>query len=342
MRVKSKKILVLTIFMIGILSILEIKSFAKTNEYIRTITDRSGITDILGQVDLEIQEDGKLYEYTSFTEEKIEAEKKIQKQTTASKELSSNSKQYLDEHFENKIQYEDEIFKGELQLVGYNIETINNGFKERIDSKEIPLSNMPTNDLSQVDKTKMINGREYVLINVHWESEENKEIDNTLVPKQYKGIALYQCVIRENNPNTYKVSANYMGEVEAKEQFSNYVITYKLKEQPKQENNNFVTSIVIIAGGIIVLGILVFLLKPNATIYNVQNGNKLVKVKSAKVKNGKVIDITNKLNVISGNSFILQINNSLFGKLLNVVAIVKLNNQNKRVIITAQKNYFSF
>ncbi len=340
-KVEIKKLFLTIIFIIGILLILGNKSFAVTNEYIKTITEKSGITDIVGQVDLEIQEDGKIYEYASFIEEKTDVEKKMQKQTTEQKELSSNSKQYLDEHFEELIQYEDEQFKGELQLVDYNIETINNGFIERIDSKEIILTNMPTNDLSQVDKTKIINGREYVLINVNWESEENQEIDNTLVPKQYKGTAIYQCVIRTEKPSTYKVSANYMGEVESKEQLSNYIITYKLKEQPKGESN-IVTSIVIVAGGIIVLGILVFLLKPNATIYNVQNGNKIVKIKSAKIRNGAMIDITNKIQNISGNNFILQINSSTLNRLLNKTIVIKLNNQNKKVMIISGKNYFNF
>lgn len=344
MKVKKaeiKKIFVLTIFIIGILVGLGNKSFAVTNEYKKTITGKPGLKDIVGQADLEIQEDGKIYEYSSFVEEKADIEKKIQKQTTETKELDSNSKQYLEECFEDTIQYEDENFKGELKLVDYNIETISNGFVESIDSKEIVLSSMPTNDLSQVEKTRKINGRDYVLINVKWESEENREIDNTLVPKQYKGIALYQAVIRTDNPSTYKVSANYVGEVEAKEQFSNYIITYKLKEQPK-EANNIVTSIVIVAGGIIVLGTLVFLLKPNATIYNVQNGNKLVKIKSAKVRKGKTINITNKLNRISGNNFILQVNNSAVDKLLNGTVVMQLNNQNKRIIITSTKNYFNF
>lgn len=338
-KIEIKKSLILLICMVGILLSLGSKSLAAINEYKKTITDKSGMTNIIGQVDLEIRENGNIYEYSSFSEERLDVEKKTHKETTDFKELSSNSKQFLEEHFDKTMQYEDENFQGELQLVDYNIETINNGYKERIDSKEIRLTNMPTNDLSQVDKEKMIDGREYVLINVNWESEENINIDNTLVPEKYKGIAIYQCVIREDNPYTYKVSANYEGEIESKEQFSNYVITYKLKEQPR-EDNNVVKAIVVIAGGIIVLGAL--LLKPNAVIYNVQNRNKLVKIKSVQVRNGKVIDITNKLNVISGNNFILQINNSSFDKLLNAVAIVKLNNQNKRIIITSQKNHFSF
>lgn len=345
MKVKKaeiKKIFVLTIFIIGTLIGLGSECFAVTNEYKKTITGKPGLKDIVGQADLEIQEDGKIYEYSSFVEEKADIEKKTQKQTTETKELESNSEQYLKEYFEDTIQYEDENFKGELKLVDYNIETISNGFVESIDSKEIVLSNMPTNDLSQVEKTRKINGRDYVLINVKWESEENQEIDNTLVPKQYKGTAVYQAVIRENNPSTYKVSANYVGEVEEKEQLSNYIITYNLKEKPKEENNKVVTTIVIIAGGIVVLGILAFLLKPNATIYNVQKGNKLVKIKSAKVGKGKIINITNKLNRISGNNFILQVNNSSIDKLLNSTVVMKLNNQNKKIIITSTKNYFNF
>lgn len=339
-KVSKQKKFLLIILIVGIVLGFKSESFA-TNEYKKTITDKSGITDIVEQVDKEVQENGKIYKYDSFVEEKLASEKKIQKQTTEIVELSSNSKEYLDKHFESTIQYEDEGFKGELQLVDYNIQTISNGYNERIDSKEIILSNMITNDLSQVEKTKKINGRDYVLINVNWEAEANQEIDNTLVPKQYKGIAIYQCVIRTNNPNTYKVSANYEGEVEAKEQLSNYIITYKLEEK-KEANNHYILGVVIIAGGIIVLGLIVLLMKPNATIYNVQNQNKLVKIKFAKIRNGTIIDITNKIPNISGNNFILRVNSLALDKLLNKTVVIKLNNQSKKLIIVSGKNYFNF
>lgn len=346
-KLNIKRIFITIIFVISTFSILNNTSFANTEEYTKKIVARAGLSNIEGYIELEINKNGKIYEYESFKEENNESEKKTQKYTTETKEFLSKTKDFLDEQFEDTIDYEDEKYIGQLQLTTYNIETIDNGYSERIDSKEIVLQNLPTNDLSQVEKKKRIDGRDYVLVNVNWESEENQEIDNTLVPIVYKGTAIYQCVIRTNNPSTYKVSANYMGEVEEKEKLSDYIITYKLKEQPiiepeVKENTVNIKPIVVITGGIIVLGIIAFLLKPNATIYNIQNGNNLVKISSIRLKNGQVIDITDKQDKISGNRFILQLNNSDLEKFSKLTVAIKLNGQNKQVTITSVKNYFSF
>jgi len=336
-KARINKLYLVIILIMAIILVLKHESFAEAREYIKIIQDRTGITDITQKIDLDIEKDGEIYEYVSGVEEKVKSETKIQKHTSEQKEVDSDSKEYLEQCFDQVIEYEDEKYKGKLQLMDYNIQTISNGYSERIDSKKIILSNMPTNDLAQVEKTRIIEGKEYVLINVNWESEENQEIDNTLVPKIYKGTALYQCIVKIKNPNTYKVSANYMGEIEAKEQLSNYIITYRLKEQ----NQNFITPIVMIAGGIIILGLLGFLLKPNATVYNVKD-NRLVKIKKVKVGKNVTIDITNQVNKIVGNDFVLQINKSAIDKLLNTTVIIQLNYQKEEVIITSQNNYFKF
>ena len=338
----KKKILfiILYIIMLNVLSVFVGESNANTNEYKRIVTEQSWLSNIVKQEDYEIEKDGEIYEYVSITEEKIDTEKKIIEQITEEKELTQISEEYLEEQFEKNIQYEDEKYKGNLELIDYNIQTIDNGYSERIDSKEIKLSNMTTNDLMQVEKSKNINGREYVLINVVWDSEEDQEIDNTLVPKIYKGTAIYQCVIRTNNPNTYKVSANYKGEVGSKVQLSNYIITYQLKEHEK--DNNIVKNILFIAGGIIVIGLFIFTIKPNATIYNVQDGKKLIKLKSVKLKDNKIIDITDKKDKIFGNSFILKLKYTDLKKYLNSTVIIKLNSQNKHLIITSENNHFNF
>lgn len=342
MKYINKRVLIISILTVFTILFVCNISFAEQTEYTKNITARANLGNIEEYIEKEINKDGKNYIYDSFKEEKIEKETKTQEYTTEIKELDSDKKDFLNEQFENTIEYEDENYIGTLYLVDYNIEPINNGFTERIDTKEVELSNMPNNDLSQVEKTKQIDGREYVLINVDWKPEENAEIDGTLVPIKYKGTAIYQCIIRNNNPYTYKVSANYSGEIEEKEQLSNYIITYKIKEESKQEDTNFLPKVIIVAGGIIVLTVIAFLLKPNAVIYNVQNGTDLIKICATKLRKEKVIDITNKQNKISGNSFILQVTDSNYKKFLNSTVAVKLNNQKKKIMITSAKNHFSF
>lgn len=287
----------------------------------------------------EIEDNGKKYKFSGYEELTTIPETKSQSYISDEKVLCSNEKEYLDTQFDSTYSYEDENYKGNLELKSYNIQEIDNGYSEKIDSKYIYYNNLPSNDLEQIDKTRIIQGREYVLINVEWSANSILTIDETEVPIKYNGKALYQCVIRNINP-TYKVQAIYEGNVDSKE---DYILTYteiEDKEPIDEKTKNYIVPVAIALGGIIIMYICAILLDKNATVYNVQNG-KMVKLKSKKIKANSIINITDCEN-ISGNCFILTVKESSYPKLSGKTVYIQFNNQRKEIILTTRKTCFKF
>lgn len=291
----------------------------------------------------EIEDNGKKYNFSGYEELTTIPETKSQSYISDEKVLCSNEKEYLDTQFDSTYSYEDENYKGNLELKSYNIQEIDNGYSERIDSKYIYYNNLPSNDLEQIDKTRTIQGKEYLLINVEWSANSILTIDETEVPIKYNGKALYQCVIRNINPQTYKVQAIYEGNVDSKENYSDYILTYTEIEDEEpidEKTKNYIVPVAIALGGIIIMCICGILLDKNATVYNVQKG-KMVKLKSKKIKANSVINITDCEN-ISGNCFILTVKESSYPKLSGKTVYIQFNNQRKEIILTTRKTCFKF
>lgn len=291
----------------------------------------------------EIEENGKKYNFSGYEELTTIPETKSQSYISDEKVLSSNEKEYLDTQFDSTYIYDDENYEGELELKGYNIQEMDNGYSEQIDSKYIYYNNLPSNDLEQIDKTRIIQGREYALINVEWSANSILTIDETEVPIRYNGRALYQCVIRNINPQTYKVQAIYEGNVVSKENYSNYVLTYtEIEDEDSidEKTKNRIVPVAIASGGIILICICGILLDKNATVYNVQEG-KMVKLKSKRIRANSVINITDCEN-ISGNCFILAVKESSYQKLSGKTVYIQFNNQRKEITLTTRKTCFKF
>lgn len=291
----------------------------------------------------EVEENGKKYDFSGYEKLTTIPETKSQSYISDEKVLSSNEKEYLDTQFDNTYIYEDRNYEGELELKSYNIQEIDNGYSEQIDGKYIYYNNLPSNDLEQIDKTRTIQGREYVLINVEWLANSSSIIDKTEVPLRYNGKALYQCIIRNVNPKTYKVQAIYEGNVVSKENYSDYVLTYTEIEDEKpivEDTKNYIIPVAIALGGIILICICGILLNKNATVYNVQEG-KMVKLKSKRIRANSVINITDCEN-ISGNCFILAVKESSYQKLSGKTVYIQFNNQRKEIILTTRKTCFKF
>ena len=291
----------------------------------------------------EIEDNGKKYNLCGYEELTTIPETKSQSYISDEKLLSSSEKEYLDTQFDSTYIYDDENYEGELELKGYNIQEMDNGYSEQIDSKYIYYNNLPSNDLEQIDKTRIIQGREYALINVEWSANSILTIDETEVPIRYSGRALYQCVIRNINPKTYKVQAIYEGNVVSKENYSDYVLTYTEIEDEEpidEKTKNHIVPVAIASGGIILICICGILLDKNATVYNVQEG-KMVKLKSKRIRANSVINITDCEN-ISGNCFILAVQESSYQKLSGKTVYIQFNNQRKEIILTTRKTCFKF
>lgn len=291
----------------------------------------------------EVEENGITYMYSGYEKINTIPEKKEQVYTSEEKILKSNTKEYLDNEFESTYFYEDETFKGELNLKDYIVNEIDNGYKEHIDSKYINYNDLPSNDLEQIEKEKTIQGKEYVLINVDWSANSGLNIDGTIVPTTYNGKALYQCIIRMNNPKTYNVQAVYEGNITQKDISNTYVLKYEEKEVEQsitEEKHKNITPVFIIVSGFFIIGICMLLTRKNVTIYNLQKGT-LVKLKDKKIIDGSVIDITDCQN-INGNNFVLIIKDSSYQKLNGKRVYIQFNKQRKEIILSAHKIGFKF
>lgn len=337
---KNRTKIILVIGFTTLLLSIGAKALAKTT--VTKTVKSNEITDS-SLFEQELEEDGKHYILSGYEELIAIPETKQQTYTSNEKMLNSNVKSFLDSNFDSSYLYEDDEFKGELKLKDYKIQEIDNGYQEHIDNKYIYFNNLPTNDLEQIAKEQVIQGTNYVLINVEWTSNSSLYIDGTVVPTTYNGKALYQCVIRTANPKTYKVQAIYEGMVTKKNISNEYILTYTEKEDIKpiieEKHNNIIPTLIVTAGSIII--VIVFILtNKNATVYNLQKGT-LVKLKSKRIRAESIIDITNCEN-ISGNNFILVINDSSYQKLNGKRVYVQFNKQRKELVLTSHKIGFKF
>lgn len=331
---------------LGVIFMLIAYNYISTTVYSSdTITKEIKSQSILNesQIQKEIIQDGKMYTYSDLKQLEIKPRKEIKSILGNEEKIVDNiNKEYLKIEFDSIYKYEDEVYKGELDLIDFSIDTIDNGYSEKIDNQYINFDNLPTNDLEQIAKTRIINGREYVLINVKWIANKTSNIDKTTVPLSYNGIALYNSIIRTKNSDTFKVRPIYQGEVEEKEVLKDYILTYTEKEEPivQEEKKIAPTVSILIAGGVIILGIIGIFVTPNATIYNTRK-HGLIKIKSAKIKDKATITIDSTKN-IKENNFILHINNLSYSRLQGKTVYIKLNSQVKTIKVTSQNVEFKF
>lgn len=252
--IKKKKIIKL---ILGFVFMLIAYNYIFTTVYSSdTITKEIKSQSILNenQIQKEIMKDGKVYTFSDLKQLEIKPRKEIKSIFGNEDKIVDNSnKEYLKTEFDSIYKYEDEIYR-ELDLIDFSIDTIDNGYSEKIDNQYINFDNLPTNDLEQIAKTKLINGKEYVLINVEWIANKTSKIDKTTVPLSYNGIALYSSIIRTKNSDTFKVRPIYQGEVEEKEVLKDYILTYTEKEKSIVQEDKKIEPIVpiLIAGGVII------------------------------------------------------------------------------------------
>ena len=192
-------------------------------------------------------------------DKKVSEQSYVTKQIVETKILDKAYDQYIRNYFGNTREYNDEIYKGTLELSHYNIENIDNGSYETIDEKVLEFNNYTDNDLINIEKEITLDNTTYYLINVEWESDTVENIDGENIPVNYKGRKIYQTVKTIKNPDTYKVTAVYNGTVEKKDIIYEYNIVYdekEIQEEHKEEiedkkNINIAAPIIISGAGII-------------------------------------------------------------------------------------------
>ena len=192
-------------------------------------------------------------------DKKVSKQNYVTKQIVETKILNKAYDQYIRNYFGNTREYNDEIYKGTLELSHYNIENVDNGSYETIDEKVLEFNNYTDNDLINIDKEITIDNDTYYLINVEWEPDIVENVDGENIPVNYKGRKIYQTVKTIKNPDTYKITAVYTGTVEKKDTVYEYSILYDekdIQEEIKEEtedkkDTNIVAPIIISGAGII-------------------------------------------------------------------------------------------
>ncbi|MDO5556341.1 MAG: hypothetical protein Q4G09_07045 [Clostridia bacterium] len=278
-----KKILIIFISILTIY-IMNIETFASSNinkdvgkyeimkseenEFLEYINGMANDNLKIVKIDKKISE--KNYELKEYKEEKL---------------LEDNTVESIKQSFEETREYKDNNFEGILTIYNIDIETINNGYYEKINEKRIPFTNYLENDLNNIDKKIKINNKIYYLINVIWEYEDTKQVDLEPIPVSYKGTKIYQTIEKFNNPNTYKATVLYRGRVERIDTLYEYEVSFESIEKDK-------SVIPIISGLGITLMIVLLILKKNIYVYSkTQKGYKLIK--RTNINNNKLsVDIT--------------------------------------------------
>lgn len=280
------------------------------------------------------------------TENEIKRIKKITKEISESnyetkeifktKTLDKKSEEYIYEQFGKTQEFKDNEYAGTLEIVDIDIQTINNGYYEKIDEKVLSFTNYSDNDLNNIEKEIELNNKKYYLINVKWEVETTKNIDGEEVPLTYKGNKIYQTIQKISYPDTYKVTVKYEGVVEHIDTIYDYFVEYE--DVTKEIEKNFVKPIIIVSGiGLLVI-IFILVNKKNTYVYSkVDKGFKLIKREKLNDKN-LVIDISKCKHRSRDSIYAIKINNSAFNKLKGRTISLALGNRKKDIVLW--NNYY--
>ena len=258
------------------------------------------------------------------------------KEIYKTKTLDKKSEEYIYEQFGKTQEFKDNEYVGTLEIVDMEIQTINNGYYEKIDEKVLSFTNYSDNDLNNIEKEIELDNTKYYLINVKWEVETTKNIDGEEVPLTYKGNKIYQTIQKISYPYTYKVTVKYEGVVEHIDTIYDYFVEYE--DVIKENEKDFVKPIIIISGiGFFVI-ILILANKKNTYVYSkVDKGFKLIKREKLNDKN-LVIDISKCKHRSRDSIYAIKINNSAFKKLKGRTISLALGNRKKDIVLW--NNYY--
>lgn len=192
-------------------------------------------------------------------------------------DISTNNKEKIKTMVKKSLHYEDEEgYIGEMSISNIDISPIDNGVYEQIEKLDIPINNLSTNDLINIEKEMYKDGKKWYFINADWEKETSENIDGYEVIKTYNGILHYQTIVQYNNPNTYNAIIHYSGSAQIQNPIYNYSVVYKkikskqdeealpevIEESTEDKNTNYVIPVVIVSGiGIVFIATLIFIKK---------------------------------------------------------------------------------
>lgn len=277
-------------------------------------------------------------------DKKVSDQNYMNKEIVETKTLNKSNEDYLRNQFGETKEFNDGTYKGILSISNIDVQTIKNGYYEKIDEQVLSFENFTDNDLNNIEKEIDINNVRYYLIKVEWEPENTQAIDNENVPTMYKGRKIYQTVKTLANPDTYKVTVTYTGKVEKVDTVYDYKINYeKVNQEPKEEikveekENKKVDGFMLVSG-IGLTAMLMYLIKGKNTFIYAKNNNGFKLIKTEKISDKKVlIDISNCYRS-DENIYAIKINPLTFKKFKGRTISIVQGNKKKDIVLW--NNYY--
>ena len=276
-------------------------------------------------------------------DKKVSEQNYIDKEIVETKTLNKSNEDYIRNQFGETKDFNDGTYKGTLSISNIDVETIKNGYYEKIDEQVLSFENFTDNDLNNIEKEIDINNVRYYLINVEWEPENTQSIDNENVPTTYKGRKIYQTVKTLANPDTYKVTVTYTGKVEKVDTMYDYKINYEKivqepKEEIKEEKENKKVDGFMLVSGIGLTALFMYLIRGKNTFIYAKNNNGFKLIKTEKISDKKVsIDISNCYRS-DENIYAIKINPLTFKKFKGRTISIVQGNKKKDIVLW--NNYY--
>lgn len=257
-------------------------------------------------------------------------------ETTKTCVLNTNDKNKIIEALGTSIDYNEDRYIGTYTLDSNSIKIVtnNNGYYDNLIERTVEYPKLLKNDLYYIPKQITYKNKTLDLLSTKWKETEKEKIGKVSVSSQYKAICYYATKERVYRPNTYTITAKYLGVAERKNTNPlKITISYKEEKIENEENNNTIVTILGGTSGIVVfLGALLLFMK-NVKVYNYQNG-KWVYLGKTILLNGK-IRLDRFRNREKTNKYRIELSKNLTKKYkYKTIRILKGTNSVKQMINT--------
>ena len=313
----------------------EESSITNENKLIKTYTvNKDEEQDFLSQIQKEYSD--KEYNYKLEKQDKSGGDYTESKDiiTTKTITLKTNNTQKILKEFPETIEYSENDFNGEYVIDTDSLKVVTNynGYTEYLveDNKEYP--NLSRNDLDFIPKEILKNGIKLDLLKVDWELQSTKMVGDYEVADKYIAKCYYAGKIRKDNPYTYTVTATYKGiATKTIENPYQYTLTYSFE---KITNNNL---IYLIGGSSIGIIAIFFIVRKNAKVYNLNNGEYKfvgrIYIRKDKIKLSRFapFEKTNKYKIIIADRKVKKLENKMITIVKGKNTVSKLVNSNNNI-----------
>ena len=313
----------------------EESSITNENKLIKTYTvNKDEEQDFLNQIQKEYSDEE--YNYKLEKQDKSGGDYTESKDiiTTKTITLKTNNTQKILKEFPETIEYSENDYNGEYVIDTDSLKVVTNynGYTEYLveDNKEYP--NLSRNDLDFIPKEILKNGIKLDLLKVDWELQSTKMVGDYEVADKYIAKCYYAGKIRKDNPYTYTVTATYKGvATKTIENPYQYTLIYSFEKIP---NNNL---IYIIGGSSIGIIAIFFIVRKNAKVYNLNNGEYKfvgrIYIRKDKIKLSRFapFEKTNKYKIIIADRKVKKLENKMITIVKGKNTVSKLVNSNNNI-----------